>query len=216
MFKKILFWGVPLCLGITVLVSGAMYSYGWITEEQWSNLALMPAGALFLLFMSVIVLAKISKVAPAWGIFAGLLVGLVVGWVFHVWGEGLVRDFLLINIINPVGKIFLNSLKMVIVPLVAGSLLVGVVKLGSGDLLKKLGWKVAIFYMSTTFCAIFIGQALINVAQPGVGFPSELRDQIVESNKSQVESNKEKSSLVGKSLWPGIVDKIIPTNILRE
>ena len=216
MFKKILFWGITSLLIATALISGALYKFGWITEDQWLSLALIPAGIVFLLFISVVILSKISKITPSWGIFAGLLVGLVAGYVFHIWGEDPIRNFLLINIIQPVGTIFLRSLYMVIVPLVAGSLLVGVVNLGSGDLLKKLGWKVALFYMSTTFCAILIGQSLINIAKPGVGISQELRDQMVESSKNQVESLKEKSSLVGKSLWPGIVDKIIPKNILRE
>lgn len=151
-----------------------------------------------------------------WGIFIGLVVGTIIGLFFHKWGPDPIRDWLLLNIIQPVGTIFLRSLFMVIVPLVAGSLLVGVVNLGSGQLLKKLGWKVALFYMSTTFCAIIIGQSIINTLQPGTGIPQEITEQAIESSKGQIDSLKEKSSWVGKSLWPGIVDKIIPKNILRE
>ena len=160
---------------------------------------------------------KISASALSnWGIFIGLVVGTIIGFFFHKWGADPVRDWLLLNIIQPVGTIFLRSLFMVIVPLVAGSLLVGVVNLGSGALLKKLGWKIALFYMSTTFCAIVIGQSIMNTLQPGTGIPQEVIEQAVESSKSQVDSLKEKSSWVGKSLWPGIIDKIIPKNILRE
>ena len=157
-----------------------------------------------------------SSIWSNWGIFIGLVVGAFIGIIFHEWGDVPVRNWILTNVIQPIGTIFLRSLFMVIVPLVAGSLLVGVVNLGSGQLLKKLGWKVALFYMSTTFCAIVVGQSLINTFQPGTGISQELREQAIESSKSQIESLKEKSSWVGKSLWPGIVDKIIPKNILHE
>ena len=160
---------------------------------------------------------KISSSALSnWGIFIGLIVGAAIGVVFHEWGSNPVRDWLLVNAIQPLGTIFLRSLFMVIVPLVAGSLLVGVVNLGSGQLLRKLGWKVALFYLSTTFCAIVVGQSIINTLQPGTGVPQEVTEKAIETSKGQIESLKEKSSWVGKSLWPGIVDKIIPKNILRE
>ena len=151
-----------------------------------------------------------------WGIFIGLVVGSIIGFVFHEWGTGSVRDWLLINAIDPIGDIFLNSLRMIIVPLVAGSLIVGIVNLGSGALLKKLGWKVVLFYMSTTFCAIVIGQSIITAIEPGKGIPQETIDEAIEASKGKVEDVKEKSSWVGKSLWPGIINKIIPKNILRE
>ena len=117
---------------------------------------------------------------------------------------------------SPLGTIFLRSLFMIIVPLVAASLLVGVVNLGSGALLKKLGWKVTLFYITTTLCAIVIGQTLINTLEPGAGIPQTMAEEAIESSRGQVESLKEKSAWVGKSLWPGIVDKIIPKNILRQ
>ena len=157
-----------------------------------------------------------SSGLSSWGIFIGLVVGSLIGYFFHIWGVGSIRDWLLVNTIEPIGDIFLNSLRMIIVPLVVGSLLVGVVNLGSGALLKKLGWKVILFYLSTTLCAILVGQTMINVIKPGVGIPQETIDKAVESEKDTVETVKEKSSWVSKSLWPGIINKIIPKNILKE
>ncbi len=157
-----------------------------------------------------------SSALSNWGIFFGLVIGAIVGFLFHEWGANPIRDWLLTNVIAPLGDVFLLSLYMIIVPLVVGSLLVGVVNLGSGKLLKTLGWKVILFYMSTTFCAILIGQSMINTFQPGVGFSEEVKEQLINKEKNTVASYKEKSSWVGKSLWPGIVSKIIPKNILRE
>ena len=151
-----------------------------------------------------------------WGIFIGLLVGAFIGYLFNLWGANPMRDWLLVNITQPLGTLFLRLLFMVIVPLVAGSLIVGVTNLGSKHLLRKLGWKVALFYLSTTMCAIIIGQTLVNTFRPGESVPNAVTEQAVESSQNQIESLKERSSWVGKSLWPGIVDKIVPKNILRD
>lgn len=157
-----------------------------------------------------------SSGLSSWGIFIGLVIGSIIGYFFHIWGVDSIRDWLLVNTIEPLGDIFLNSLRMIIVPLVVGSLLVGVVNLGSGALLKKLGWKVILFYLSTTFCAIMIGQTIINTVKPGVGISEEMKAAAIESETDKVENIKEKSSWVSKSLWPGIINKIIPKNILKE
>ena len=41
-----------------------------------------------------------------WGIFIGLVVGSIIGFVFHEWGTGSIRDWLLVNAIAPIGDIF--------------------------------------------------------------------------------------------------------------
>ena len=157
------------------------------------------------------------SIASNWGIFIGLVVGALIGYVFNCWGENPVREWLLVNIIQPVGIVFLRSLFMVIVPLVVGSLLVGVTNLGSKYLLRRLGWKVGLFYLTTTFCAITIGQILINTIQPGSNVPQEVTDKAIESSdKAQMADLQQKSSWVGQSLWPGIVNKIIPKSILSD
>ena len=158
----------------------------------------------------------LSKNLSSWGIFIGLIIGTIIGLGFNAWGNNPIREWLLVNAIQPLGTIFLRSLFMIIVPLVAASLIVGVVNLASGELLKKLGWKVVLFYLSTTFCAIIVGQSMIDIFQPGTGIPKEVIAEAIDQTKGQVESLKEKSSWVGKSLWPGIIDKIIPKNIIHQ
>ncbi len=155
-----------------------------------------------------------------WGIFIGLVVGALIGWLFNVYASHTNQhenlQWFLVHFVQPMGTVFLRLLFMVIVPLVAGSLLVGIVNLGTGALLRKLGWKVVLFYLSTTLCATLIGQTLINTLEPGGGIPQELAERAMEASSGQVESLKEKSSWVGKSLWPDIINKIIPKNILRD
>jgi proton glutamate symport protein len=67
-----------------------------------------------------------------------------------------------------IGTIFLNALKMLIVPLIASSIIVGVAGIGSGGNLGRLGGKTLGFYLLTTLAAILTALLLLNLIQPGV------------------------------------------------
>ena len=72
-----------------------------------------------------------------------------------------------IAIFDYIGTIFLNALKMIIVPLILSSIVVGVAGIGSSGNLGTLGGKTLLFYASTTTAAILLGLVLINATAPG-------------------------------------------------
>ncbi|MDD5630100.1 MAG: dicarboxylate/amino acid:cation symporter, partial [Elusimicrobia bacterium] len=74
-----------------------------------------------------------------------------------------------------VGELFLNALKMLIVPLIASSMIVGVAGLGSGSL-GRLGGKTLGLYALTSLCAIALGLGLINLVEPGLVGGQPARD----------------------------------------
>ncbi|GFO82519.1 MAG: glutamate:proton symporter [Methyloceanibacter sp.] len=78
-----------------------------------------------------------------------------------VWGVSYVSIFAF------VGAIFLNALKMIIVPLITSSIIVGVAGIGSGGNIGALGWRTLLFYAVTTLAAILIGLIVINTVAPG-------------------------------------------------
>ena len=158
-----------------------------------------------------------TKHLKKWSIFVGLVIGALVGIVFSEIGENSFTTWVDSNVFWPVGNVFLRSLFMIIVPLVFSSLTLGVANLGNTETLKGLGLRVLLFYITTTFFAILIGQSLVNTVQPGVGAVSvEDRENIIEKNKDKIASLKEKSTMVPESLWPGIIESVIPKNILRQ
>lgn len=163
-----------------------------------------------------------------WGIFIGLIVGAIVGFVLYSitadiktaysashWAVKMIQ-WIVNNVFQPIGNIFLRSLFMIVVPLVFSSLTIGVANLGNTQTLKKMGITVLLFYITTTIFAIFIGQIIINSFQPGAGLDQQVMSQTVSKMESQVADLQEKSSWVGRSLWPGIINSIIPKNILNE
>jgi len=73
-----------------------------------------------------------------------------------------------IAVFGYIGTIFLNALKMIIVPLITSSIIVGVAGIGSGGNLGSLGGKTLLFYAATTLAAIMVGLILINLVAPGI------------------------------------------------
>ena len=109
--------------------------------------------------MKEAVLLSEKKIPLIWQIGIGFILGIVAGAVF---GEK-------VQIIDPIGKIFLTLLKMLIVPLVFSSLVVGAASIGDPRDLGRIGIKTIFFYLATTAVAITIGLLLGNFLQPGVG-----------------------------------------------
>ncbi len=71
-----------------------------------------------------------------------------------------------------VGDLFLQGLKLIIVPLVTSSIILAIVGLGRGSGLGRLGSKTLLYYGCTSLIAILIGLALVNIFAPGVAPPN--------------------------------------------
>jgi proton glutamate symport protein len=98
-------------------------------------------------------------------IFVGMGVGVLVGWVDNTMPD---RDFT--PVLKPLSTIFLRMIKSIVVPLIFGTLVVGIA--GHGDDLKRIGRlalkSLAYFWVMTTI-ALAIGLFAGNLVQPGVG-----------------------------------------------
>ncbi len=93
------------------------------------------------------------------GIVIAIIVGIMVGGLF----PKLAIKFTIF------GEIFLNSLMMIVVPLVIFSMIVGITGLGDIRKLGSIGWRTVFYYMVTTGISVLIGITLVNIIQPGKG-----------------------------------------------
>lgn len=109
-------------------------------------------------------------------IIIGLILGLIFGLV--VIKTDLPNSFT-IDYIKPIGTIFINALKMIAVPLVFASLIVGVSNLGDISKLSRIGGKTISAYLITTVLAITIGLLLVNIFKPGKSLPIETRENLM-------------------------------------
>ncbi len=92
-------------------------------------------------------------------ILTGITAALVAGWLF---GPRAVM-FL------PLGTFFLNALKMIVIPLVMTSMIVGVGSLGDVRRIGRTGTITIVYFMTTTGIAVALGLVLVNITQPGRG-----------------------------------------------
>ncbi len=105
-----------------------------------------------------------------WKIMLGMLAGLVGGFILlqFDYGKQLTYDW-----IAPVGKIFVNLLKLIAIPLILASLVKGVSDLKDIAKFKTIGLRTIGLYIFTTVFAISIGLMSVNILQPGNGISNE-------------------------------------------
>jgi proton glutamate symport protein len=106
------------------------------------------------------------KLKLHWQILIAIFLGGLAGWL--TGDSGGFAGVTAYSVYEFVGTLFLNALKMLIVPLIASSIIVGVAGIGSGGNLGRLGGKTLGFYLITTTAAIFVGLILMNLFQPGI------------------------------------------------
>jgi len=148
-------------------------------------------------------------------IFIGLICGVIIGAFFHLWGESTERQWLLKNIIDPCGQVFLRSLFLIIIPLIFSSLTSGIGHLESLGHVRKLGANLIGFYVLTTLAAICLGQALVFSFEPGMGFSLPFLDQMKDTFHTKLSTLTDSSAQVSSALWPGILYQIVPKNIFQ-
>lgn len=93
----------------------------------------------------------------------------------------------LIGAFDYVGTLFMNLLKMVIVPLVFSSIVVGIAGLGKTDGFARLGGKTLLYYSLSSLVAILVGLFMVNTFKPGLvnGQPNEAIRKQFEANEEQ-------------------------------
>ncbi len=124
------------------------------------------------------------KLALHWQILIAIVLAGIAGYTIFEYraasgNEPSIFGVDYVAIFGYIGDLFLNALKMIIVPLITSSIIVGVAGIGSGGNLGSLGGKTLIFYAVTTLAAILIGLFVINAIGPGYNSDGEpARDEL--------------------------------------
>lgn len=117
------------------------------------------------------------KLALHWKILIGMVLGLVFGFIMkNLELKGIVVDW-----VKPFGTVFINLLKMIAVPLIVVSLIVGLSDLKDISKLSKLGLRTVVLYLVTTVTAVSIGLVLANIIQPGNYINEASRNSLLEN-----------------------------------
>jgi proton glutamate symport protein len=152
-----------------------------------------------------------KNLAMHWKILIGMVLGLLFGFLMkNLEQKGIVVDW-----IKPFGTIFINLLKMIAVPLIVVSLIVGLADLKDISKLSKLGSRTVLFYLCSTVIAVTIGLALANLIKPGSYINEESRESLLE-NFSVDASQKIQLAVKAKDSGPlqPLID-IVPDNFFK-
>jgi proton glutamate symport protein len=144
-------------------------------------------------------------------IFVAMVLAGLAGWATEP-GSTLVGIHWL-SVYNMLGTLFINALKMVVVPLITSAIISGLLNAGEGRDLGRLGLKTVAYYLATGLAAVLIGLMLVNLIAPGIieGEPagdrlglSEDTDQVLNQVKDQ-----------GAGDFSQILLKFLPPNIVQ-
>lgn len=146
-----------------------------------------------------------------WQILIALLLAVFIGWL--VSPETSIFGLSIVSIFDFVGKLFLNALKMIIVPLIVSSIIMGVSNLGSSDAFGRLGGKTLLYYVVTSLFAILIGITVVNIVQPGIVDGKPAKEMLGLSEDTSEVMMKVEGKSAGDVV--GIFLRMIPTNIVK-
>jgi len=130
-------------------------------------------------------------------IFTGLILGAIAGVLSNLYFPA--TPFLLVvqkYISDPLGKIFLNLLIMMVIPLVFASLSLGVAQIGDLKKLGRIGFKTIMYFFLVTAFAVTIGLILVNIIRPGDYLPGETKTKLLATYKGQAVELKESSEKI--------------------
>lgn len=141
-----------------------------------------------------------KKLGLAIQILLGLILGIIVGAVFY--GNSVVGSYL-----QSFGDIFIRLIKMIVVPIVFSSLVVGVAGVGDIKRVGKIGGKTILYFELVTTVAIIIGLLAANLIHPGTGI------NINELSTVSIQKYVETAETVSHHSFMDTFINIVPTNI---
>jgi Na+/H+-dicarboxylate symporter len=118
---------------------------------------------------------NIFRLALHWQIFIALILAVLVGVFADTTSTlfGISLD----SVFNFIGTLFLNALKMLIVPLIMSSIIVGMMEI-QPETLGRLGYKTLVYYAASSLVAILIGLLVVNIMQPGIADGEPVKELI--------------------------------------
>ena len=150
-----------------------------------------------------------QPLALHWKILIALVLGVIVG---RLTGDISIGGVSLVSVYEYMGALFLNALKMIIVPIILSSIALGVAGLGNTNSLGTLGLKTAFFYVLTITSAIIVGLIIVNVVQPGMVDGKPAGELLALTGDAAVIQAKVAGR--GLSEIPQVIMSAIPQNIV--
>jgi DAACS family dicarboxylate/amino acid:cation (Na+ or H+) symporter len=143
----------------------------------------------------------------------GASLGLVAGLVAHAWLSGdPALTWILTYVAQPVGKVFLRLLFLLVLPLIFSALVLGITGLGDLRRFGRLGLRTLAYTVVVSTIAVLIGLTLVNVLRPGEGISDEARARLTAGAA-------DRSAVLAKAAAPktgmDLLTDLVPANPVR-
>lgn len=143
-----------------------------------------------------------KRIKLHWWIILGMVIGATLGTlVYNTYPTEIVESTAFYQAFDGIAVIFLNLLKMVVIPLVFFSLTSGMLGMGTLARLGRIGIRTFLLYITTSLLAIVTGLILVNAIRPGVGLDLAVPVEAVERE-------------VPGSFWE-VIANMIPENVVQ-
>ena len=157
-------------------------------------------------------MTKSKKKKSPIGVFIAIILGMLIGSCTQqgsaLFGLDLFDFFYPISDIC--GKIFINALTLVVVPLVSSSIITGIARIGNEKAFGRMGIKTFGFYIGTSFLAVLIGLLFVNLFNPGASInPESIATHL---NISEIQKHVQTQEAVK---FTDILLQIVPSNIVN-
>lgn len=150
-----------------------------------------------------------KKRKSPWLVIFAIIFGFIAGISSdHQTGIGGVTFY---SIYDLVGKLFINALTLIVVPLVSSSIITGIARIGSDSAFGRLGIKIFGFYIGTTLLAILIGLFFVNILNPGAYFTSSGSSSVSMELRTQLQQDLAIQKNISLS---SVLLQIVPSNIV--
>jgi proton glutamate symport protein len=152
-----------------------------------------------------------KKKQGPWKVFVAILIGMCVGSLTQQGASFMGVD--LYDFASPIyglcGKIYINALTLVVVPLVSSSIITGIARIGNESAFGRLGVKTFGFYLGTSLLAILIGLLFVNMLNPG----SSINPESIATSVN-LEDVQKHLATQESTRFTDILLQIVPSNVI--
>ena len=155
--------------------------------------------------------ARMKNIALHWQILIAIVLAAIAGSLSGT--EAGIGPLTFHGVYEFIGTIFIKALKMVIVPLIFSSIVVGITGIGRAEDLGRLGAKTIGLYLVTGLLAVLVGLAFVNTVRPGFDNGAPVGEQLaLQAGAQDVRQNLESSGGFGELVK--MFERMVPENVV--
>ena len=152
------------------------------------------------------------------GLIIGLTLGIIAGWLFQPPGplaaHSAALGWWIDEVIQPLGRVFLRIIFMVVIPLILSAIVIGTMEMGDIRTLGRIGVRTLAITLLLSTLSVMIALGLVNALQPGKALSDDRRDALVAAYSGASQKSIERGEH-GQSLSKTLLN-FIPENPLAE